>query len=94
MKRANLNVQIVQGDPTILYTFLQNNEPIILPVATQELPYHTASTDHAIVVVGFDDNYFYVNDPMFAAGNIPVPKGDLELAWLAHDERYAVILQR
>ena len=54
-------------------------------------PYTAEQTNHALVVLGMDENYVYVNDPAFRVAPIPVPIGDFELAWLARDEFYAVL---
>jgi hypothetical protein len=35
---------------------LQEEHPVIVFVRTGELPYWTYSTDHALVVVGYDEN--------------------------------------
>jgi len=39
----------------------------------------------------YDEQYFYVHDPHLETGPTQVSHGDLELAWLEHDYRYAVI---
>jgi len=36
--------------------------------------------------------YIYLNDPELPDAPIPVTQGDFDLAWLAQDERYAVLL--
>lgn len=69
--------------------------PIILPVAfikTGEPPYWNADSDHAVVVVGIDDMYIYLNDPDFARAPMQVSHGDFGLAWLERDEFYAVLI--
>lgn len=58
---------------------------------TKDLPYRDDDTAHAIVLVGMDDNNFYVDDPEFAESPLRVPLGDFDLAWLEHDEMYAVL---
>jgi uncharacterized protein YvpB len=60
-------------------------------VRTGELPYWTYQTDHAVVVVGFDEGHVYVNDPDRPGAPIAVPVGDFELAWLERDYAYALI---
>ncbi|MEZ4732190.1 MAG: hypothetical protein R3E79_34160 [Caldilineaceae bacterium] len=47
--------------------------------------------DHAVVVVGFDEQSIYLHDPEFAESPINVSYGDFDLAWLEHDEMYAVL---
>jgi uncharacterized protein YvpB len=55
------------------------------------LPYWTVETWHAVVVIGYDNNFFYVNDPAFEFAPQVVTQGDLELAWIAYDAYYAVL---
>jgi len=77
-----------------LHSHLMNNRPCVAFVATAELPYWESSTNHAVVVVGLDDETIYVNDPAFPDAPIPVPKADFDLAWLERDEYYAAFLRR
>ena len=74
-----------------LAALLRQGHPAILFVRTGELPYWSYSTDHALLCVGYDEHYFYVHDPHLEAGPTQVQRGDLELAWLEHDFRYAVV---
>ena len=59
---------------------------------TENLPYWPHNTLHAVVVVGIDDRSVYLNDPEFPEAPIAVPVGDFDLAWLAEDERYAILI--
>ncbi|MEZ4712863.1 MAG: cysteine peptidase family C39 domain-containing protein [Caldilineaceae bacterium] len=88
-----LNVQVTMGTGNIdqLYSYLSQQHPCIVPVDTRELPYWTQSTDHAVVVVGIDGDNVIVHDPAFNNLYIAIPIGDFDLAWLAKDERYAVL---
>lgn len=70
---------------------LASGQPVIVFVRTGELPYWSYQADHALVVVGFDEEHIFVNDPYFDEAPIPVPRGDFELAWLERDYFYAVI---
>ena len=70
---------------------LQEGHPVIVFVRTGELPYWTYSVDHALLVVGYDENILYVNDPAHPKAPITVPQGDFELAWLERDYFYALI---
>jgi uncharacterized protein YvpB len=87
----NLSVAYSVTDMAGLISLLQQGVPVIVFVQTGELPYWTYTTDHAVVVVGFDDAQLYVNDPAFDDAPIGVPRGDFELAWLERDYYYATI---
>lgn len=76
-----------------LEVLLRQGHNIILFVRTSELPHWTYSTDHALLCVGYDEQGFYVHDPHLETGPTQVPRGDLELAWLEHDYRYAVVMR-
>lgn len=80
-----------RGMLTDLHTFLLKGSPIIVPVRTIELPHWDADTDHAVVVVGMNEEEIYVNDPAFERAPIAITRGDFDLAWLERDEYYAVL---
>jgi ABC-type bacteriocin/lantibiotic exporter with double-glycine peptidase domain len=86
-----IRVSYERGTLNELRSHLQANQPCIAFVKTGELPYWQRATDHALVVVGMDDEYIYVNDPEFPVGTIQVAIGDFDLAWLERDEMYAVL---
>ena len=88
-----LGLQVTYREGTLeqIKNRLQNGAPCITLVRTADLPYWDYGTDHAVVVVGFDEKAVYVNDPAFANHPIPVPVIEFELAWLAFDYRYGVI---
>lgn len=91
LEKLGITVVFQQGTLFQLYKFLQNGWPVIRPVKTQELHHWEMDTDHAVVVVGMDDQWVYINDPAFARAPIPVAHGDFDLAWLERDEYYAVL---
>jgi ABC-type bacteriocin/lantibiotic exporter with double-glycine peptidase domain len=80
-----------EGSLEQIKNHLQNDIPCIILVRTADLPYWDYGTDHALVVVGFDEQSIYVNDPAFDDHPIPVPVVEFELAWMAFDYRYGVI---
>lgn len=87
----NLNVVYSKTDMAGLKTLLEQNYPVIVFVRTGELPYWNYSTDHAIVVAGYDADNIYVNDPDRDEFPITIPYGDFELAWLERDYYYALL---
>lgn len=91
LEKLGITVVFRQGSLVQLYKFLQNGWPVIIPVKTGQLPYWQEDTDHAIVVVGMDEQSVYINDPAFVTAPIPVSHGNLDLAWLERNEYYAVL---
>ena len=69
----DLNVVISKTDMAGLEAMLRQGQPMIVFVRTGELPYWTHSTDHALLVIGYDESHVYVNDPARAEAPIAVP---------------------
>lgn len=90
---ANLGVHVryARGTMDELFDYLAGGQPCIVLVRTGQLPHWTYATDHAVLVVGFDEQAVYVNDPAFEQAPQRVSHADFELAWLEFDYRYAVI---
>jgi uncharacterized protein YvpB len=76
-----------------LFSSLENGEPVVVFLRTGDLPYWAYNTDHAVVVVGYDNEaqVIYLNDPYFDQAPITVPRGFFELAWLERDYHFAII---
>jgi ABC-type bacteriocin/lantibiotic exporter with double-glycine peptidase domain len=92
--QLRLTVELAQGsdDLDLLDRYLDETLPIIAYVNTGELKsYWRYTTFHAVVVVGLDDEFVYVNDPYFDDAPQAVPRGEFILAWLEQDYWYAVI---
>lgn len=80
------------GKLSQLYALLEQGWPTIASVQTADLPYWAGhNTLHAVVIIGMGPEHVYLNDPGFLTAPIHVPIGDFDLAWLAQDERYAVL---
>jgi ABC-type bacteriocin/lantibiotic exporter with double-glycine peptidase domain len=94
VRKLRVNVIYQQGTLAELYTHLAHNQPCIAFVRSGELPYWTMDTDHAVVVVGIDDQSVYLNDPEFPHSPIQVSQGDFDLAWLEWDELYTTFSRR
>ncbi len=75
-----------------LYALLENGWPSIVGVQTGEFPHwnHLPSR-HAVVVVGMDSNFVYINDPEMPNAPLQVSIGDFDLAWFEQDQCYAVL---
>lgn len=91
LNQLGVTVVVGTGDFDQLYTYLTQNRPCIVSVQTAELPHWNRRSEHAVIVVGMDSAYVYLNDPAFEIAPILVPHGDLDLAWLAQGELYAVV---
>lgn len=89
-----LGVTIIyrQGNWKELGDHLENNRPCMALVQTEELPYWTEQSDHAVIVIGLDDEFVYLNDPAFPEAPIRISQGEFDLAWLEKDEVYAVLI--
>jgi ABC-type bacteriocin/lantibiotic exporter with double-glycine peptidase domain len=84
-----------QGTLQELHDHLLQGRPCIALVQTLELPYwHNEPNDHAVTVVGLDDEFVYINDPSFSDAPKKVSHGDFDLAWLERDEYYAAFKKR
>jgi ABC-type bacteriocin/lantibiotic exporter with double-glycine peptidase domain len=92
LKALGVTVIYKQGNWAELQDQLMNNRPCMVPVQTGELSYWTDQTDHAVVVVGLDEAFIYLNDPAFPNAPIQVSRGEFDLAWLERDEAYAVVM--
>ena len=86
-----LRVLYREGSIQELKAHLANGDPCIVLVRTADLHYWNFATDHALVVVGFDDQSIFVNDPAFDNHPIAVPLIKFELAWMAFDYRYGCL---
>jgi ABC-type bacteriocin/lantibiotic exporter with double-glycine peptidase domain len=81
-----------QGTWAELQEHLMNNRPCMVLVQTGELPYWDEYSDHAVVMIGLDEEFVYLNDPAFSDAPMQVPRDEFGLAWLEKDEVYAVLM--
>lgn len=93
LERLGLKVSYSVSDMKGLEHLLREGTPVIVFLRTGDLPYWEYSTDHAVVVVGYDPEaqQIILNDPYAEEGAISVPLGDFELAWSERDYHYAAI---
>ena len=91
LEKLGVTVIYRQGTWTDLLNHLTNGQPCLIPVDTDELPYWPVDSNHAVLLIGLDDDYVYLNDPAFSNGPLQVSRGDFDLAWLERDEYYVVI---
>lgn len=89
--KLSLEVRYQNGALADLSVHLQQNRPCIVFVKTGELSYWAEAIDHAVVVVGLDEQFIYVNDPAFPTAPIQIDRAEFDLAWLEWGEKYAII---
>jgi ABC-type bacteriocin/lantibiotic exporter with double-glycine peptidase domain len=92
LEQLKLEIIYRQGDFDDLADHLKQGQPCIAFIKTSELPYWDEAVDHAVVIVGLDDQFIYLNDPAFPTAPIQVERGEFDLAWLNWGEKYAVLI--
>jgi ABC-type bacteriocin/lantibiotic exporter with double-glycine peptidase domain len=91
LQALGLRINIDEGNLTKLQTYLEDGLPSIVAVNTGQLPYWEDITNHAVVIIGIDEQYVYLNDPDTAESPQVVSLAEFELAWLEKDYLFAVI---
>lgn len=91
LERFGVAVKIRQGQIETLRTLIEQELPPVVFVATQELSYWREATNHALIVVGFENDLIYVNDPSLTDAPRSITVAEFDLAWLEMDEFYALI---
>ena len=100
LRERGLFIERSQGSLAQIEFHLGTGLPIIVAVRTDNLPYwmnrfdindEEKATDHAVVIVGTDNEHVYVNDPDFDQAPQLIDRDEFLLAWLERDYAYAVI---
>lgn len=79
-----LERQISDGFPVIVWTTNDFRAPTSWIVWDTPIgPFQTTMKEHAVLMVGYDVDYVYVNDPMTGKAQVAVPKGRFIEAWEA-----------
>lgn len=76
---------------SLVAQYLLTRDPVIAFVDTGELSYWLSTTNHALVVVGMDNEHVLVHDPAYTIFPISISHLEFELAWLNGDNTCAVI---
>lgn len=84
---AQLGIQVEYREATIhlLLDWLHAGIPCIAFVDTEELSYWDVTSNHALVVVGFETEVLLVNDPALKFAPQRILIDEFELAWLNND---------
>jgi ABC-type bacteriocin/lantibiotic exporter with double-glycine peptidase domain len=93
---GTIGVEVVyaSGDELALREAIDRGVPPIIFVDTGELPYWGVRLRHAVLMVGYDEQNVYLNDPDQATAPVMATWGDLMLAWSEFDYRYTLILSK
>lgn len=91
LETKELTVVLTEMDLNDIQLCLQQQQPVIAFVHTADLSYWVEPTNHAVVVIGFDERHFYLHDPFFQNAPQKVPSEQLALAQLHFDHLCAVI---
>ena len=91
LTRLGIHVDIQTGNETQVEQALNHNLPVISFLLTGDLHYWQDNTSHAVVIVGYDDTDFYLNDPSFTIAPQRVQRNEFLLAWGEMDYAYATM---
>lgn len=92
LRSLHISLQVQEGNFQQIEEALATGLPVIVAVNTGELrSYWQSAVAHAVVIVGIDDEYVYVNDPALDDGPQHVTVAEFDLAWLEMDNLCCVI---
>ncbi|MCB0211748.1 MAG: C39 family peptidase [Anaerolineae bacterium] len=92
--RLNSPTLLVEFGPLtlpLIYNYIDNGAPIIALVRTGFLDYYHVDMAHAVVVVGYDDQYLLLNDPDFDIAPQQATRNGFLAAWGEFDFLAATI---
>jgi ABC-type bacteriocin/lantibiotic exporter with double-glycine peptidase domain len=93
LNRHGVDVTYREATLDLLREYLDNALPVIVFVYTGELTYWQGRepTNHAVIVVGMDDEGLFVNDPEFQNAPQYVSREEFELGWQESDNACAIL---
>lgn len=91
LQRYGLQIDLKQGNLSDLLQAIDQDIPPIIFLRTGELDYWQTDVQHAVVGIGYDENYMLLNDPAFPTAPQRVTADELMLAWDELDDFYATL---
>jgi ABC-type bacteriocin/lantibiotic exporter with double-glycine peptidase domain len=91
LDRYGVNVVLQRGDEFSLRTAIDQGVAPIVFMMTIGLSYWTEETQHALVMVGYNDQNVFLNDPAFADAPKSVSWDGFMIGWVEFDCWYALI---
>lgn len=92
VEQLGVNVTILYGEENRIREQLDMERPLIYPVQTGQLHYwNKINVQHAITVIGYDNEYLFVNDPAFDVAPQKIGWIELLLAGEIYDYTFATI---
>ena len=79
------------GQPATFAPYIESGLPVIVAVDTDYADLWPHVPNHAVVIVSFDNDIVYVNDPQLNEALLAVDIDTFMLAWSHRDFQYAVI---
>ncbi|MFB6365134.1 C39 family peptidase [Paenibacillus elgii] len=79
---SKLEDQLIQGIPSVVWTTIDYKVPDKWVVWDTPIgPIETTFMEHAVLLVGFDEQYVYVNDPLAGQSNKKIDKEAFIATW-------------
>lgn len=91
LRQDGYDVHVRQLTRNEMVTYLNEGFPVIARVWTTMLDYWTVTTSHVVVVVGYDEQSVFLNDPAFTTAPYPVVWDAFLAAWAEYDETAVII---
>lgn len=86
LQRLGVNVTLHDGDIDLLEQCFDVGLPVLIALHTSHLKsYWIDEVGHAVVAIGMDEQFIYVNDPAFADAPKAIDLNEFIPAW---DEKY------
>ena len=91
LDQLGIQVTVAAGDDSTIRSAIDRNQPVIVFIKTGDLSYWPDNTSHAIVVVGYDDEHVFLNDPVFVDAPKRSAWNEFMLAWSEQDYMLALV---